>query len=535
MLHHARQFCGQSLVRGNAVVSATVNPANLASAQIAVAQLPTPTLHTYVQQSCLSQPVDRKAKAKAGSDPPLRLDRLCAQSVSRYLQEGIALNTLLFSALRDSSVLLKAPDPLRRPLIFYYGHCAAFATTKLAEAGLCSNVDQILEPMFEKGVWELPGDDCRHADRFVWPSVDRVDEFVMECVQNLKSIVEKVEWGSEVVNWDSPLWLLFMAMEHDRIHFETSSVLIRQLPVCDVKRPRSWMYGPTCAPHKCDALDNAFVSLGAQNIVLGRERNDPYYGWCNEYGSLDVAVPSFACSKFLVTNADFSTFVHDGSYKCSEYWSAAGWEWVTSNNVCHPIFWVPAHLKDSAEVLSPQEVLSHEDVHGEYRYRAMFDCIGMPWDWPVEVNSHEAQAYCAWRSRKDQVHYRLPTEAEFHVWRGVGDGQRVGAVPTTTIQANVGFKYGSPCPVDWFEPCSTGVHDAVGNVWQHLSTEFKPLPGWKPHKLYPDFSEPHYTPQNLMALGGSKASIGEQSSEHYRLWWLRHFYQHMGFRLALSI
>jgi formylglycine-generating enzyme required for sulfatase activity len=34
----------------------------------------------------------------------------------------------------------------------------------------------------------------------------------------------------------------------------------------------------------------------------------------------------------------------------------------------------------------------------------------MPWDWPVEVNNLEAQAFCKWKSLKTQSKIRLPTE-----------------------------------------------------------------------------------------------------------------------------
>lgn len=44
----------------------------------------------------------------------------------------------------------------------------------------------------------------------------------------------------------------------------------------------------------------------------------------------------------------------------------------------------------------------------------MFEEVGIPWDWPVEVNYHEAKAYCAWRGQG----YRLPCEAEHHAIRG---------------------------------------------------------------------------------------------------------------------
>ena len=48
------------------------------------------------------------------------------------------------------------------------------------------------------------------------------------------------------------------------------------------------------------------------------------------------------------------------------------------------------------------------------RYRAIFDVLEMPWDWPVDVNYHEAKAFCRWKGEG----YRMPTEAECHRMRG---------------------------------------------------------------------------------------------------------------------
>ncbi len=36
------------------------------------------------------------------------------------------------------------------------------------------------------------------------------------------------------IDWDNPFWIVMMGIEHERIHLETSSVLIRQLPLEDV-------------------------------------------------------------------------------------------------------------------------------------------------------------------------------------------------------------------------------------------------------------------------------------------------------------
>ena len=44
----------------------------------------------------------------------------------------------------------------------------------------------------------------------------------------------------------------------------------------------------------------------------------------------------------------------------------------------------------------------------------MFNVLEMPWDWPVDVNYHEAKAFCCWKGPE----YRLPAEAEHHLMRG---------------------------------------------------------------------------------------------------------------------
>ena len=43
----------------------------------------------------------------------------------------------------------------------------------------------------------------------------------------------------------------------------------------------------------------------------------------------------------------------------------------------------------------------------------MFDILPMPMNWPVEVNYHEAKAYCKWKGED----YRVLTEAEHHAIR----------------------------------------------------------------------------------------------------------------------
>ena len=64
-----------------------------------------------------------------------------------------------------------------------------------------------------------------------------------------------------------------------------------------------------------------------------------------------------------------------------------------------------------------------------YKLRVMFDAVPMRWDWPVDVNYHEATAFAAWRTQQDgsSVAYRLITEAEHQLIRNTGDRADAGA------------------------------------------------------------------------------------------------------------
>jgi hypothetical protein len=79
----------------------------------------------------------------------------------------------------------------------------------------------------------------------------------------------------------------------------------------------------------------------------------------------------------------------------------------------------------------------------------------MPWDWPVEVNCFEANAYCCWLAAKTGKPFRLFSEDEYCLM--------LKSIDYKGEEANIALKYGSPCSVDLFK---TGkIYDAIGNVW----------------------------------------------------------------------
>ena len=98
---------------------------------------------------------------------------------------------------------------------------------------------------------------------------------------------------------------------------------------------------------------------------------------------------------------------------------------------------------------------------------------------------------------------------------------------------NLDVRFGSPSSGVSLDTASpAGLYDLRGNVWEWLSDDFNPLPGFVPHPLYEDYSAPFFDSQHKIMRGGSWASTGTYGLPSCRNWFRRNFYQHVGFRIA---
>ncbi|MEC9396473.1 MAG: 5-histidylcysteine sulfoxide synthase [Myxococcota bacterium] len=435
--------------------------------------------------------------------PPYPSD-FTRERLSAYFENTWQLYEALFDTF-DEATLYEQPDALRHPLVFYAGHTAAFYVNKLVMAGLIEEgIDEKLDILFARGVDPHTSDELESPTP-TWPDIQTVHDYRARAHALVTNVIASITRPPRV-DAEHPLWALFMGLEHDRIHFETSSMLIRQLDASKVERPQSWTIAPTDSPPPA----RTWRQIPKRTVTHGRNpRNDKgLYGWDNEFGEITWEVDAFEATAHLVSNADFLPFFLEGGYTDPEHWTEEGWRWRTENAVEKPLFWL---LDDSPE---------------HPRYRAMFEEIAMPWSWPVEVNAHEAQAFCNWVG--DGV--RLMTEAEH-----VSLTHNAPLVRGDVLEHegyNLNLRFCSPTPVDHFAPTEDGIHDAYGNVWQWLSDDFAPLPGFTPHPLYDDFSAPSFDELHATLRGGAWATTGTGASRHYRLWFRRHFYQHAGFRRA---
>jgi 5-histidylcysteine sulfoxide synthase/putative 4-mercaptohistidine N1-methyltranferase len=493
---------------------------------------------------------------------PPNLNTCTRAEVKAYFDNTWTLTEALFKSLACRDAFYTPPyHNLRHPLIFYYCHPASVYINKLRVAGiLTSPVNAYFEQLFETGVDEMSWDDLS-KNEMEWPNLIESHAYRTQVYQILSNIIDShtdLNMGHAPITMDHPLWALFMGLEHERIHLETSSVLMRELPIAFVNpapefpalhpsvknlsnaSPRAGVDYPKSTMQKIDA--------GVANI--GKNRAWPTFGWDNEYGQRQVRVPEFETSKFLVSNGNFWEFVAAGGYRDESLWSQDGWKWRQYRNVKWPTFWVP------------------DGPQGSFRFklRSCFEVTEMPWSWPAVVNYHEAKAYANWRSGKEGKAYRLPTEAEhyrmrsevdsfnfsseYNEWYGtetavsnaselVHATQKLAGQPSMHLKlANFDLKFGSESPVDAQagQTGSTGhepkINDVFGNVWQWLEDDFNPLENFKVHPYYDDFSTPCFDGRHTMLVGGSFISTGDESSYWARFQFRPHFYQHAGFRIV---
>jgi 5-histidylcysteine sulfoxide synthase/putative 4-mercaptohistidine N1-methyltranferase len=449
------------------------------------------------------------------------------EEIRRYFNATFTLDEQLYDTLVEDKAFYLRPEPLRHPLVFYLGHTATFYVNKLIVAKIIEErINPRFESMFAVGVDEMSWDDLNQAN-YDWPTVAEVKDYRKEVRALVNDVICSLPLNMPV-HWDHPFWAVLMGIEHERIHIETSSVIIRRMPIELVRQLPQWDICRESGP----APENELLPVAGGHVILGKPRNDPLYGWDNEYGRQMNDVWDFSASKYLVSNQEYLGFVEDHGYENEEYWTEEGRKWVEFTKARHPLFWievdgtgVPA-LAGSSEARLPKG-----GTPARYKFRTIAQIIDMPWNWPVEVNQLEAKAFCNWMAAKTGRPIRLPTEAE---WRRLHDLHNIPDQPYwEKAPGNINLEHwASSCPVDRFQ--FGEFFDIIGNVWQWTETPITGFDGFEIHPYYDDFSTPTFDTRHNLIKGGSWISTGNYAIRDSRYAFRRHFFQHAGLRYVES-
>ena len=395
-------------------------------------------------------------------------------SYSRTLAEARACTDALFALVRPDSYYERS-IPERHRIIFYLGHLEAFDWNQICQGAFgMSSLHPSFDKLFAFGIdppaGELPQDQVSD-----WPTVQEVRRYNHRIREVVDEAVE-----------DAPDQILEVALEHRWMHAETFAYILHQLPI-DRKK-----IAPSATPVMSNGSAPAprMIEIPAGSATLGRSRDG--FGWDNEFDAHEAYVPTFAISKYKVTNREYLEFVRAGANP--------------------PHFWIEA---------------------GDgWRYRTMFEEIPLPLDWPVYVTYREASAYAEWAGKA------LPTEAQFHrAAYGTSEGEeRVypwgNAAPEAT-RGNFAFRSWDPIPVSACPGGDSvfGVSQLVGNGWEWTSTIFHAFPGFAPFPFYPGYSARFFDNQHYVLKGGSARTAACLLRRSFRNWFRPNYpYVYAAFR-----
>lgn len=442
--------------------------------------------------------------ALGGLDPELK-----RQEIKAYFQETYKRYESLFNIVADEKAYFQKADTLRHPIIFYYGHTATFFINKFKLAKIIDKrVDPKLESIFAVGVDEMSWDDLNDA-HYKWPTLIETQTYRDNVYQVVNHLIDTLPLELPITE-ESPWWVILMGIEHENIHLETSSVLIRQLPLSVIQENIEWQ---ECKDYGA-APQNILLNIRSGSVSLGKNKEAKLFGWDNEYGEHQANIPAFRAAKYLTSNAEYLEFVLDNGYNNDTYWCEEGKAWKAYTQAKHPLFWM--NSKDG------------------YKLRTLSREIALPLSWPVEVNHLEAAAFCKWKSDKEGIPITLPTEDEYI---RISDESQILPYLERTDKgqntANINLEAFSSCvPVNTYK--HGDFYDVIGNVWQWSRTPMYPFDGFRVHPIYDDFTVPTFDGKHNLINGGSWISCGNLSTKKSRYGFRRHFYQHAGFRYIES-
>ena len=184
--------------------------------------------------------------------------------------------------------------------------------------------------------------------------------------------------------------------------------------------------GPTPTPTVVPAAKADLVAIGSGSFLMGRASGPP-----QETPAHPVSVQSFQMDRTEVNNSEYADFVRDTNHAPPSHWAGT-----------KPPF--------------GQEL------------------------WPVvNVSFDDAKAFAEWRSKRDHVSYRLPTEEEWEY--AARNGEQADLYPWgPDWKDNVAvLKEAAPAVVGsrpdgrnkW------GVADLIGNVWEWTASKASVYPG----------------------------------------------------------
>ena len=328
------------------------------------------------------------------------------------------------------------------PPLWELGHLAWFAEWYiLREAQSSDPTSAVRHSMLTKGDDWFDSNTVPHGQRWNL-GLPNSGSLKTYCREVHDRMLDKL---SRVADDDAALYPYRLALAHEDMHGEAFAYTLQTLRVAPPA---------ALAAHALPSWAQGEIRFAGGTIGIGSERQAPGFTFDNEKWAHPVHVPSFSMDSTLVSNAQYGEFIADDGYQNPAFWSAAGRQWLMTQNCGAPRAW----LRDGN-----RWICERFDRHAS-----------LPANEPVRhVNLFEAQAYCVWAQR------RLPSEVEWEMAARSG---------------HAAFRW--------------------GDLWEWTCTAFEPYPGFEVD-AYREYSAPWFGTHQVVR-GASFATAARMKSPRYR-------------------
>jgi iron(II)-dependent oxidoreductase len=414
----------------------------------------------------------------------------------------------LFRIVRTEA-LYDRPIAERNRIVFYIGHVEAFDWNLIAGQALGLGVAHTeFDRLFAFGIDPVNGGLPQDTPSD-WPRLSEVDAYNSRVREGIDDIL-KSQSNASARDWRYPEEVILnVAIEHRLMHAETLAYMLHQLGPERKIAPRGYQ---SRDPRPRTPAVSRMIDIPAGFATLGIRREGEAFGWDNEFEEHSVHVPAFAIGSHNITNGEFLLFVREGGYEERRFWSAADWEWIMEGQIGHPHLWFLRQNK--------------------WFYRAMFEEVELPLDWPVYVSHAEAAAYARF------VGMALPSEAQFHrAAYGTPEGtERLypwGDAAPDADRGNFDFQRWDPVAAGSYPAGQSafGLEDALGNGWEWTSSKFEPFQGFEPFPFYSGYSSNFFDGNHYVVKGASPRTAASMLRRSFRNWFQPHYpYLYASFR-----
>ncbi|KZX01922.1 sulfatase maturase [Pseudoalteromonas luteoviolacea] len=239
---------------------------------------------------------------------------------------------------------------------------------------------------------------------------------------------------------DSDLSLLEIGLHHEQQHQELLLMDIKYIFGCN---PISPVFSEARLS-TASLINQTWRSFNEGISQIGALEGS--FAYDNEKPKHKTYIYSFAISESTVTNGDYLEFIDSGGYDQAEFWLSLGWDWVSNEEITHPLYW--------------------RKIDNEWYEFSLHGLNLLDLNAPVtHVSYFEADAYAKWKG------VRLPSEQEMEVYLASYDGEFFGI---SECEKRAGDK------PDIYHPTQSDA--PFGQVWCWSKSQYSGYPGYKPYQ-----------------------------------------------------